>query len=395
MDYLKQSTTFRVRKVLRYVSLFGVRRTYLKVMGQLHTRRKYEVLPENLKPQSRNAFVGLIGCGNYAFTTIAYFLKRKYGKVIAGAMDTDINRAASLSKFHGVPMFTTDVDGILSNDAVKLVYIASFHSSHAEYAIQALDAGKHVYIEKPHVVSVDQLERLIEAMDRTSGKVFLGFNRPGSRFGLAIAHFLAQEEGPSIFNWFVAGHDLEPDHWYFRKEEGGRVLGNLCHWTDFVLRLVPTERAYPITITPTRAESSDTDIAVTYCFGDGTVAVITFSAKGHAFEGVKERFAAYKGNCMITMDDFKTLKVEIVHKRLKMRNRFRDHGHGRNIISAAESVKDNLPYNHKENMAYVWNTGLLFLETKRALDERKIITVNSFEERSAVQSDVEAHSLNS
>jgi len=384
MDYLKQSTMFKIRKVLRYVSLYGMRRTYLKIMGQLHTRRKFEVLPENRNPQRKDAFVGLIGCGNYAFTTIAYYLRRKYGNVIAVAMDSDINRAASLSKFHRIPLFTTDAEEVIKNDLVKLVYIASFHSSHAEYAIQALESGKHVYIEKPHIVTRDQLVRLIDTIERTNGKVFLGFNRPGSRFGRVISDYLGREEGPSIFNWFIAGHDLEPDHWYFRKEEGGRILGNLCHWTDFVLRLVPPEGAYPVTITPTRAESSDSDIAVTYCFHDGTIAVITFSAKGHAFEGVKERFAAYRGNCMVTMDDFESLKVEVVHKRIEMRNRLRDHGHQRNIILAAESVKNNLADGRGENIAHIWNTGLLFLETKRALDGRKTITVDSFENRVAI-----------
>jgi len=71
MDYVKQSTLFKVRKVLRYVSLYGVSRTYRKVLGQLHVRRQYQTLPQNFNRASGNEFIGLIGCGNFAFTTIA------------------------------------------------------------------------------------------------------------------------------------------------------------------------------------------------------------------------------------------------------------------------------------------------------------------------------------
>ncbi len=284
-----------------------------------------------------------------------------------------------MSSNYKIPLFTTCADDVINNENVRMLYIASFHSSHAEYAIKALEKNKHVYIEKPHVVSQDQLVRLTKAMAKSKGKVFLGFNRPASPFGQAIQRYLREETGPGIYNWFIAGHDLEPGHWYHRTEEGGRILGNLCHWTDFTLRLVPIQGVYPIKITPTRATSSDTDIAVTYTFGDNTVAVITFSAKGHAFEGVKERFSAYKGNCMITMDDFKSMEVNIVNKKLRFVNFYRNHGHATSIVSAAENVSKVLDFDRAGAIAHVWNTGMLFLETKRALEEDRIITVHSFD----------------
>ncbi len=379
MDYLKQSIAFKVRKILRYVSLYGVSRTYRKVQGQLHVRRQYETLPNKVIHESGNEFIGLIGCGNFAFTTIAYYLGKKFGRCIAACMDIDVNRAASMSSHYKIPSYSTSAEDVINNKSVRMLYIASFHSSHAEYAIKALEKNKHVYIEKPHVVSKDQLVRLINVMAKSEGKVFLGFNRPVSPFGQAIQRFLAGETGSGIYNWFIAGHDLEPGHWYHRTEEGGRILGNLCHWTDFTLKLVPALEAFPIKITPTKAASNDVDIAVTYTFGDNTVAVITFSAKGHAFEGVKERFSAYKGDCMITMDDFKSMEVNIVNKKMRFVNFHRNHGHANSIVGAAENVAKNLGYDKERNIAHVWNSGMLFLETKRALEEDRTITVQSFD----------------
>jgi predicted dehydrogenase len=319
----------------------------------------------------------LIGCGNYAFTTIAYFLTRRLGRVIAGCMDIDLHRAASLAEHYTIPLYTDDAEEIIGHGAVRMVYIASNHASHAEYAVAALEHGKHVYIEKPHVVTEDQLYRLTAAMRASAGKVFLGFNRPGSRFGKIIKHYLDEQPGPGMYNWFVAGHDLDPDHWYFKPEEGGRVLGNLCHWTDFVLRFVGSP-IFPVMISPTRAEKSDSDIAVTLAFADGTIAAITFSAKGHTFEGVKERFSAHKGNCLLTMNDFQTLQIERVHSKKRFRNLFRDHGHRENIVSAAENVLHDLPYDRAAHLAHLWNTGLLFLKTKEALEKNERVVVEEF-----------------
>lgn len=385
MDYLEQSIAFKIKKVMRYISLYGLSRTYMKVLGQLHTRKEYRILPENNSKNMGGERLGLIGCGNYAFTTIGYFLKKRFGRIIAVCMDVDINKAASMSDFYKIPVYTTKTDDIMNSDSVEMVYIASYHSSHAEYAIQALEKGKHVYIEKPHVVSMEQLVRLVKTMETTKGKVFLGFNRPFSRFGKAIRNVLDKETGPGIYNWFIAGHDLEPDHWYHRKEEGGRILGNLCHWTDFVLRLVPASEAFPIKIIPARGAKSDTDVAVSFVFNDNTVAVISFSAKGHAFEGVKERFTAYKGNTMIAMDDFKTMEINVINKKKTFKNFYRDHGHSKSIVAAADNVFGDLPYNREKAIAHIWNTGLLFLETKRALEMQETIIIHSYNDYKSKQ----------
>jgi predicted dehydrogenase len=379
VDYLNQPFRFKVRKALRYTWLYGPSLTYVKVLGQRHMRRKFDRWPArgSIGP---GQVVGIIGCGNYAFTTIAYYLTGRAGRVIGACMDKNLERAASLAQRYRVPVYTTDPDEVLEADGIRLVYVASNHASHAEYAIQALRHGKHVYVEKPHVVSEDQLVRLVQAMDASPGRVFLGFNRPDSRFGRLIRAYLEREPGPGMYNWFVAGHAIEPSHWYFRPEEGGRVLGNLCHWTDFALRLVPTD-TYPIRITPTVARLRDSDIAVTYTFADDSLAVISFSAKGHTFEGVRERFSAQKGDCLIAMDDYRRMTIDVRDDKRRWWNWYRDHGHRDNILGAYRSVVGNEPYDRAARRRYVANTAWLFLKTKEALESGKEVTVHPFDDR--------------
>jgi len=378
MDYLQQSRGFKLRKAIRYIGMYGPRRTFVKIQGQYHMKRRFEVLPRpdtKLRSQHR---VAIVGCGNYAYSNISYFLNKRFGPVIGACMDIDIHRAVSLAKSYRIPYFTSNFNDLLKLQQLDLFYIASSHASHAEYAIAALDSGKHVYIEKPHVVTEDQLERLLDAMRRNpKQRVWLGFNRPGSRFGLLIKQALDAEQGSAMYNWFVAGHEIDPNHWYFKPEEGGRVLGNLCHWSDAVLRQAGQDN-YPISVRPARASNSDSDIAVTYSFADGSIGVISFSAKGHAFEGVKERFSAHKGNCMIAMNDYRTLTIDVVEKKRRYINLFRDHGHARNIMRAYADLLTGVPDDPEPQREYVWNTGMLILKTKEALETDQETTIESY-----------------
>ena len=361
MDYTTQALSFKIKKTLRYIRLYGIPRTLIKIKGQYHMNKRYGCLPTLASVYENGGHVGLIGCGNFAFSNIAYYLHKNYGRAIRGAMDINIDRAASLFEEYGLRYYTDDAEKIIADPSIDLIYIASNHASHAEYASSALRAGKNVHIEKPHVVNIDQLARLCTTMSENDCKTALGFNRPMSRIGQTIKRYLDSQTGPAMLNWFIAGHQIDPEHWYFKQEEGGRVLGNLCHWTDFVLQLVASENRYPLTINPTRGKKSDCDIAVTYTFGDESIAAITFSAKGHTFEGVRERFAAHRGNILISMDDFKDLMVEVVEKKYNLSSMFRDHGHELNIKRSYEMVRPSSGILESGcSIDYVWETGNLF-----------------------------------
>jgi predicted dehydrogenase len=383
LDYTRQPIVFQTRKALRYTRLYGVDRTIAKVRAQYHMKRRYTRLPELPEAATRDPrkHVGILGCGKFSYTVVAYYLARRRGDVIRGVMDIDLNHAASLAERYGAAYYTDDAFNVIGDPRIDLIYIASNHASHADYAIAALKRQRHVHIEKPHVVSFDQLRRLCLAMSQSSGQVGLGFNRPGSVFGRDIQRVLSDQTGPMMLNWFVAGHELPADHWYHRPEEGGRVLGNLCHWTDFVLQLVPASERYPIKVLPARAAQSDCDIAVSYVFAEGSIATITFSAKGHAFEGVKERFAAHRENVLLAMDDFQTLTVERREHKKRRRLRYRDHGHEASVLSSY-ALHEGQP---GVSVEYVWETGELFLRTREALENDHAVVVDPFPGRAALE----------
>lgn len=382
MDYTQASFTFKVRKAARYVRLYGLSRTLLKIKGQYHiksTRQFQESRWINSAcrtPDAPDRNVAIIGCGNYAFSTIAYYLRKFSPGYLRAAFDTEKSRAMSLCRAYGGAYAVADWQEILSDHQVKSVFIASNHASHAEYAIACIEAGKHVHIEKPHVVSDDQLSRLIAAMRKhPQSKVFLGFNRPRSPLFKQLQNSLARESGPLMINWFIAGHEIPENHWYFDEKEGGRILGNLCHWTDLTLHLVTMEKAFPCTIIPATPPGAESDFVVSVIFADKSCATITFSAKGHTFEGVREVLNLHKGNLLANLTDFQTLTLDLVERKKRVHLRHRDHGHGASIFHTFNGVGVNgVP---GEDASYIAATAKFFLAIRQAVDSGETVILSS------------------
>jgi hypothetical protein len=206
----------------------------------------------------------------------------------------------------------------------------------------------------------------------------LGFNRPVSRLGQEVSSLLQGQSGQAMFSWFVAGHETAPDHWYENPEQGGRVLGNLCHWTDFVLQMMAPGDRFPIEIRPARGELPDSDVAVSYVFGDGSIAAISFSAKAHTFEGIREDLSLHRGDLLLRLTDFQELRAEVREHRHRTRLRFRDHGHADSILRSYEMSARSGVGAPGCSVDYLWETGQLFLKTQEALESDAILRVGAF-----------------
>jgi len=378
-NYIQAGILFKIRKVIRYIGLYGLSRTLVKVKGQFHSKavvsftgsKWVNAACSNSSAKGRN--VAIIGCGNFSFSNIAYYLSKLNSKFLRVTFDTQLSKALSLCQAYGGAYAVADWEAIINDPYVDIVFIASNHASHAEYAIACIEAGKHVHIEKPHVVSQEQLDRLIASMRQfPQSKVYLGFNRPRSELFSELQRVLEHEVGALMINWFIAGHQISDDHWYFEEKEGGRVLGNLSHWTDLTLRMVTLEKAFPCKIIPATPEGAKSDFVVSIIFAEGSCASITFSAKGHAFEGVREVLNVHKGNVVANLTDFQSLSYEVVEKKTHRSLRHREHGHQSNIV---HSIKDCGNAGGGESIEYVEATARFFLAIRQAIDSGTTVTL--------------------
>ena len=321
-----------IRKVLRYIKLFGWSRTMAKIQNRRHLEAlsKYEgdLMIVNKKLE-KTASIAVVGCGSFSFSHICFFLSKENRNYLRYAFDIEKSRSKSLCERYNGYAATSSFENIIKDSRVKLVYIASNHSTHAKYAIDCLNNGKDVHIEKPHAVTEEQLKELVlTAKNSINNNVFLGFNRPKSKLVRKLKRKLREESGPLSLSFFIVGHKLPQDHWYFLEKEGGRILGNLCHWIDLTLHLIDKgHEIFPCRIKTVTADDPDSNFIISVSFNDGSLATYTFSAKEYSFEGVREFMQVHKGELLVNISDFERMEGWQMERTFSKTLFRRDQGH--------------------------------------------------------------------
>tara|TARA_B100000575_G_scaffold285302_1_gene280412 strand:+ start:5445 stop:7526 length:2082 start_codon:yes stop_codon:yes gene_type:complete len=366
-----------LKKVLRYFTLYGLGRTYIKVLSRIHINN-IETFDDDLfvntKAKLDKQYVAIIGSGNFAFSNIAYFISKKENDSIRYFFDIDKSKALSASKKFRSKFATNNINYILNDKKVKIAFIATNHSTHEFYASLFLKKNIHVHIEKPHVTDTSQLHNIIK--NKKNSKIYLGFNRPKSNIFRFIIDLLKNQKGPISLNWFILGHQIDQSHWYFFKEEGGRILGNFTHWIDLTFHIIGKD-SFPCKIKCTDSKNSPSDFTFIFQFANGSQATLMFSAKGEVFDGVRESLILQKSNLFLKLDDFKNLYYQIGSKYINKSLIYRDHGHKNNILNSLDGVKNNK--NLGESEEYIYNSAYFFLKVKEAYEKNKDVIVSKDE----------------
>lgn len=290
------------------------------------------LLSPTRRPRRPRLGVSCLGAGNYVRAVLFHHLRRSAAVLVRGVMDVRPEVAAVQGRALGAAFCTTDPAAVLDDAATDLVLVASDHESHADYAIAALRAGKAVHLEKPPVVTREQLDRLLACLGAASQpRLHLGYNR---RFAPALTELerrLDPLEGPTRVTCVVSGYRLSRAHWYNWPNQGGRIAGNLVHWIDLGYRL--TGRRQPVwvevTVPATPAAAAEDSIGLDVEFDDGSQVTIRFSSAVDETFGVQERLDVKRQDLTAEIDDFRTL-------RLSRRGQDERHGYRRDKGHAAE-----------------------------------------------------------
>jgi predicted dehydrogenase len=225
---------------------------------------------------------------------------------------------------------------------VDAVVIATRHDSHAFLSRAALDAGKHVFCEKPLALDERELEEVLDAAARSERVLTVGFNRRFAPHMRAVRQFVEPLAGPiSIIYRVSAGH-LPPTSWVHDLESGGgRIIGECCHFLDVTAYLT----ASPIVEVHARGFGADElpvqardNVMISATMADGSVATIAYLASGSP--GVpKERLEVFGGTRTAVLDDFASLELFDGEKRKKDKLRAQDKGHPAEVAEFIASVR--------------------------------------------------------
>lgn len=120
---------------------------------------------------------GIIGCGNVTeLKSGPAFNKVEHSRIVA-VMRRNAALAEDYAKRHGVPKWYADADQLINDPEVNAIYIATPPDTHASYAIQAMKAGKPVYVEKPMARNYQECKEMLRVSEETGIPLFVAYYR--------------------------------------------------------------------------------------------------------------------------------------------------------------------------------------------------------------------------
>lgn len=330
------------QKLYRFYQIYGFSRTAIKAAGRLRIIH-FNLLFPTLFFTRKSKDVSLIGCGQFGFSSISYFLLKEQGNKFLECFDTNKENQNSTANFWRYKS-QDNVEELIANPSCEIVYVASNHHSHSSYAIKALNQGKQVYIEKPIAVNHQQIRELLQTVEATNQEIYVGYNRPFSEAICQLKEY-QEEKLPITLNCFVVGHKIEQDHWYRNPEEGTRVCGNMGHWIDLAVHLLAARnfvpKAFDISVSYTSENERDDNVAVTITTPFRDLITIVLSAREEPFEGINETINFQSGELIAKIDDFRKMQVWKGSKYKKYSYRPKDVGHLKAINQPFDKEKRN------------------------------------------------------
>ena len=288
---------------------------------------------QNVRPSEKSIRIGLLGAGNFAMSTLLPAVKRASQADLVGVCAASGSHARHAADKFGFRYCTTDEEEILHDSVVNTVVIATRHHLHAAQVIKALTTGKHVFCEKPLCLTEDELAQIISVHEKppSEGKplAMLGFNRRFAPLAIELKSFLVRMHEPLAMHYRINAGCFPPNHWVNDPEQGGgRILGEICHFVDFMSYLADAPAVEISThALDNGAGYSGENVVLLIRFADGSHGNITYLANGdRAFS--KERIEIFGGGAVAMLDDFRRLELVRNGRRRVVRSWFRqDKGH--------------------------------------------------------------------
>lgn len=273
--------------------------------------------------------VGLIGAGAFASTVLVPGLKAAgFGRFVSVASASGLS-ARRLAERGGFEQAVSGAEAVISDADVAVVVIATPHDTHARLVTAALAAGKHVFCEKPLALSFDEADEVEAAWREAGTTLFVGFNRRWSPVVRRARELVGGAGGPLVVTYRVSAGRLPERHWYHDRRQGGRMLGEACHFVDTCAAVVGEAAAGVVSAGGPGPELDLVeDFAVALRYPSGSVASVTYASGGHSSTS-KERIEVLGRGHSVVVDDFSSLVVDGRAERLAGQ----DKGH-RALLSA-------------------------------------------------------------
>lgn len=320
-----------------------------------------------LKPEASTPAKGkiiryaVVGAGNFVRSMHLpnlYQMKDKF--YLRAVMSRTGASAAVLANIYGAEYYTNDYQDILNDPEIDMVLISTRHDLHAPMAIEAMKAGKAVFVEKPAAISAEQLTELQEVCEQTGVPYFVGFNRRFSDYLQTIRKATEKRDEPLHILYTMNAGLLPKDHWTHGKTGGGRIVGEGCHIID-ALTYVVGKRPVHFTIDALHDTdgfySPHDNVSLTMYFEDHSVATMLYLSQGSP-SLQKETMRVYWDNKSITLNDYCNIQSAGVRIR-NIKSGAPKKGHKQEMLAFREAILNGTKY--PIALEDIWRTTMITL----------------------------------
>ncbi|MDX9992936.1 MAG: bi-domain-containing oxidoreductase [Anaerolineales bacterium] len=300
---------------------------------------KTPLTPDTLKPDTVK--LGVLGAGLFANATLLPALKKVKEVELVGIASAGGLHAAHSAKKFGFRYACSDDEQIINDPQINTVLILTRHDSHADLVVRALQAGKHVFVEKPLAINRDQLSAIQDQLQITNNPFLtVGFNRRFAPLAQQLYDVLATRQEPLYIHYRVNAGYLPLKHWTHDPEQGGgRIIGEGCHFIDFLTFLAGS---VPVSVSaaalPDGGKYREDNVSMTFSFADGSLGIVDYLANGDK-SFPKERVEVFCGGLVAVLDDFRVLETVRDGKKKTVKLLGQDKGHFNEMQALVRAIR--------------------------------------------------------
>ena len=203
-----------------------------------HARPLPRTIPVGTAQAARPVTLGIIGAGNHVRDMLLPPLQNMSNVAIRGICTASGLTAKTLATKITAAYCTSDSRSILDDSAINTILIGTRHDSHAALTVQALRAGKHVFVEKPLCLTEEELQDIRSTYEKQAAEglhLMVGFNRRFSPHAKEARTFFSSRSNPLVMLYRINAGRIPADHWVQDPDVGGgRVIGEVCHFVDYM-----------------------------------------------------------------------------------------------------------------------------------------------------------------
>lgn len=327
-----------------YEMILAKKEPYMGILIEYDHLKKIEGKNANIRLQLQqkslpeHLSIGFIGAGSYAQSHLLPNIPKDSHILLKNVVTTTGATARSVGDRFGFEFCSSDAGDIFGNSGINTIFVASRHDSHARYVLEGLRKDKNIFVEKPLCLREDELEEIADVYTSIANPPLLmvGYNR---RFA-PLAQTMKQKigTGPMSIQYRVNAGAIPADSWIQDQEVGGgRVIGEVCHFIDFITFLNGSLPISAYAASMRSASNLNDTLVITISFKNGSIGTISYFANGDK-SLPKERIETYAHGATWVLDDFRSLSMYSGGKRKDKKGMSQDKGQKNEVALFVDTI---------------------------------------------------------